>query len=58
MPTWEYKCKNGHITEAIFFSSKKPKEIECLLCKEKAKFIYSSPAFVGITFKNKCKVLR
>jgi len=46
MPTYQYYCNNGHITEGNFSIKSYPGSIECFNCAEPAGLIISAPMLV------------
>lgn len=51
MPTYEFECEEGHITEQMHSMSKCPTEIECETCGKPAKKLLGTGG--GIIFKGK-----
>lgn len=46
MPTYEYQCKAGHITESMQLLANKATRIKCQTCGRQARPIVSAPAVV------------
>ena len=45
MPTYEYKCKRSHVTEALRAVEDRSKRHSCSVCGEEAELIVSTPNF-------------
>ena len=45
MPTYDFQCKNKHVTETIVSYSEMKKGIDCPECNKKAERIYSVSNF-------------
>lgn len=46
MPRYDFKCRAGHVTEALFPMAHVPPVTSCSTCKRTAKRVFSPPAAI------------